>query len=368
MFRFQRIGMAAAAGVAGLLCNAQAEARTPPGADGEYKLTWENDEFLPAVDDRNDRFYTNGVRMERLEPSSSSDRRLLPGIPHRSWCVLCGKDSGTARVSTGYAFGQSMYTPEDISVATPQRNDRPWAGLLWVSRIARMSHEAGSLKAQRQDRIEVSLGIVGPASLAGDIQTWWHRDVVNAQRPEGWHNQLRNEPVLQLRYDTALRWPRKEGGPADVIPRVRANVGNALTSVEADLTLRLGYNLSGFGVHSVGPDAAAAAVAGVTKGRAGGWLRGRWRPSANVFVRGGGKAVAHSIFLDGNTFARNDIDIRRKPFVSELAAGFEIRVWRIAFGYQVVRRSSEFSRQKLGDTGPQKFGSFSLALVLGRSR
>lgn len=367
MYGLGRIA-AAATGVAALLCAAQAEAQTPSGADGEYRLTWENDEFLPAVDDRTDRFYTNGLRLERLEPSAKSDRRLVPGISHADWCLLCGEAAEHARVNTGYAFGQSMYTPEDISIAAPQRNDRPWAGLLWISRIARMSHDEPSLKAQRQDRIEMSLGIVGPASLAGDIQTWWHRDIVNAPRPEGWHNQLRNEPVLQLRYDTALRWPRKEGGLADLVPHIRANVGNALTSLEADLTVRIGYNLSGFGVHSAGPDAAPPPAAEVVTGRANALIGGRWRLSFNLFVRGGGKAVAHNIFLDGNSFAHDDIAIRRKPFVSEFAAGLELRIWRFALTYQVIRRGSEFSRRKLGDVPPQKFGSFSLAIILGRSR
>jgi lipid A 3-O-deacylase len=356
----------AAAGLAGLISAAQAQAQAGAEKPGEYRFTWENDEFLPAVGDRTDRFYTNGLRLERLAASGKSDRRLLPGISHDDWCLLCGDASKGAQVNTGYAVGQSMYTPELISIPTPQPNDRPWAGLLWVSRIARITQVQPSLKAQRQDRIEVSLGVVGPASLAGDTQTWWHTKVVHAPRPRGWHDQLRNEPVLQLRYDTALRWPRKEGGRADIIPRLRANVGNALTSLEADLTLRIGYNLSGFGVHTVGPDAAPPPAAEVVRrARANALRAGGWRPSFNLFVRGGANAIAHNIFLDGNTFARNDIRIRRKPFVTDMAAGVEIRLGRLGLTYQIIRRSSEFSRQKLGDGPPQKFGSFSLAWTIG---
>lgn len=360
--------VALAAGLTYTFLSAQGQAQTRSGTAGEYRLSWENDEFLPQVGDRTDRFYTNGLRLERLAPPAQSDRRLLPGISHPDWCLLCGGAIKRAEVNTGYAIGQSMYTPEDISVVAPQRNDRPWGGFLWVSRIARANHEERSLKAQRQDRIEISLGIVGPASLAGEAQRWWHRDIVSAQRPEGWHNQLRNEPVVQLRYDAALRWPRKEGGLADVVPRIRANVGNALTSVETDLTVRIGYNLTGFGIHSVGPDSSPSPAAESVTGRTNDLVRGGWRPSFNLFVRGGAKAIAHNIFLDGNSFARNEIDIRRKPFVSEFAAGFELRLWRLALTYQVVRRGSEFSRQKLGDAPPQKYGSFSLALILGSSR
>jgi len=345
---------------ASLLLATEGRAQTP----GEFRIYEENDSWLNPPNYRTDRYYTQGLRIEKLRRAEKSDAHFLPGISHSDWCSLvCGKGFKENNVNTGYAVGQNMYTPENILIAAPQPNDRPWAGLLYVSRIARASYEETSLKAQRQDRIEVSLGIVGPASLAGETQIGFH-DLIGEDRPAGWDNQLRNEPILQLRYDTALRWPRKEGGNVDFIPRLRANLGNALTSLEADVTVRIGRNLSGFGVTSAAQPAPAASV----MERQAYALRGSsWPASFNFFLRAGIKAVARNITLDGNTFARNDILIERTPLVPEFAAGVEVNlVGNFWLTYQFIHRGSEFERRKGGDAPPQRFGSVTLAFMTGR--
>lgn len=348
--------------VAGGLLAAEGQARAQAQAPGEIRFSAENDSLLNPFPSRTDRFYTNGLRVELLNPEGKSDRHFLPGITHADWCgLVCGKGSAEGHVNTGYAVGQTMYTPERIAIAAPQPNDRPWAGLLYASRIAQVSYEQGAF--QRRDRIEVSIGVVGPASLAGDTQIAFH-DLIGAGRPNGWDNQLRNEPILQLRYDTALRWPRKAGGNFDIIPRVRANVGNAVTSLEAEVTGRIGWNLGGFGVSTIGPEAAPASA---KSDPSGGARRGKWLSSFNLFVRAGMEAVAHNITLDGNTFVRNDILVRRKPFVPELGAGFEANlVGNFWLSYQFIHRGSDFSRRKLRDAPPQEFGSLTLAWTLRR--
>lgn len=262
-----------------------------------------------------------------------------------AWCkLLCGSDYTKGLVNTGYAVGQNMYTPAVITISAPQPYDRPWAGLLYASRIAVVTYEEPSLDAQRQDRIELTFGMVGPASLAEQTQIGWHH-VIKAHRPEGWDNQLRNEPVLQPRYEGALRWPKKEGGHADIIPRLRGNFGNALISLEAEVTGRIGVNLSGFGRSPI-----PATV-----------VRSPPKPSGNLFVRAGLKAVAHNIFLDGNTFVRNDIRIQRTVLVPEVAVGIEVGPFRhVSLTFQFIHRGSEF--RSLDRNAPaQEFGAFTLA-------
>jgi hypothetical protein len=354
--------MTGAAAALALLLAAEGTAQTQ--APGELRLYLENDSLLNPFPTRTDRYYTHGTRLEWILPEAKSDLHFLPGVDHSDWCSLvCGKHFAEGRVNTGFALGQNMYTPDDISVAAPQPNDRPWAGLLYVSRIARVSYVQWSLNAQRQDRIEVSLGVVGPASFAKEVQVGWH-DLWGFAPLNGWHNQLRNEPVLQLRYDTALRWPREDGGHADIIPRVRANVGNALTSLEAEVTGRIGWNLSGFGVQTIAPQLEPAAIpdAAETTGRA----HSKWRSSANLFLRAGIKAVAHNITLDGNTFARNNIRIERKPFVPEIGGGFELNLIRnFSVTFQFVHRGSEFESRNGRDAPAHEFGSLTLAWALG---
>lgn len=349
------------AAVAGAFASFPLAAEPRAEAPGEIRIIEENDLFNWFTQ-QTDRYYTQGLRGEWLSSSRKSDAHFLPGITHEDWCSLvCGRGARQGSVNTGYAIGQSMYTPADVTIAAPQPNDRPWAGLLYGSRIARISYEDPSFDAQRQDRIEVSLGIVGPASLAKDIQIGWH-DLWGFGPLNGWDNQLRNEPVLQLRYETALRWPRTGGRNADAVARVRANLGNALTSLEADATVRIGWNLTGFGVsqNPLAPPPAAFATTGQANA-----LRGAgWRASFNLFLRAGIKAVAHNILLDGNSFARNDIRIERTPFVPELAAGVEVGLAGFRVSFQFIHRGSEFETRRGGDAPAQQFGSITVALPL----
>lgn len=319
-------------------------------APGEVRLHEENDFFNP-FSEQTDRYYSQGLRLEFLAAPEKSDSRLLPAISHAAWCsLICGCGAAQGSVNTGYAIGQSIYTPTNIGIARPQPYDHPWAGLLYASRIARVSYLEPSLAAQRRDRIEISLGVVGPPSLAGDAQRWWHRQF-GFREPRGWDNQLKTEPVAQLAYETALRWPQTEGGNADVIPRMRANLGNALTSLEADLTVRVGWNLTGF---SPPPPASVASGEARRSGT-------HWLASGNLFLRAGGKAVAHNIVLDGNSFASNDIRITSDRFVPEFGAGVEINLvsnfWMTA---QFVHRGSEFVSWRGRRASAQEFGAITL--------
>ncbi|WP_066800966.1 lipid A deacylase LpxR family protein [Sphingomonas soli] len=325
---------------------------------GEVRIEEEDDFFNPFTQ-RTDRYYTQGLRIEWLRSAEKSGDHFLPAISHSDWCsLICGKEAADGRVQTGWAIGQNIYTPSTITIARAQPYDHPWAGMLYGSRIARVSYAAPKLRAQRQDRIELTVGIVGPASLAREAQTEWHR-LIRVELPRGWDHQLRNEPVVQLRYGTALRWPQEEGGNADVIARGRLNLGNALTSAEAEVTGRIGWNLSGFGAQTI-PFAAPMASTGAGPANA---LSGtRWLASGNLFFRLGGRAVARNIFLDGNTFIDNDIRIDRKPLVPEIASGTEVNlVGRFWLTLSFVRRGSEFRSWRGVSAPAQEFGGITLA-------
>ena len=331
---------------------------------GEFRVYSENDRYNWFTD-HTDRFYTQGLRVEWLYNSGDSGRQFLPGISHGDWCsLLCGDGhiDQLGNVNTGFAIGQNMYTPGDITIAAPQLDDRPWAGLLYGSRIARIRYHDATFGAAREDRVEVSLGVVGPASLAGATQTWWHDDIINADHPEGWHNQLRNEPVVQLRYESALRLEIARDN-ADMIPRVRVNLGNALASIEGELTARIGVGLTGFGVTTAAPSVPPPIALAEQQSA---FSANGWRPRFNVFARAGVKAVAHNITLDGNSFRDNDILVERKPFVPEIAAGVEVNPFgAIWLTYQFVMRGSEFETSGGRDSPVQEFGSITFSVRPG---
>ncbi|MEL7729294.1 lipid A deacylase LpxR family protein [Citromicrobium bathyomarinum] len=350
------------------------------GGPDEITVFEENDVINP-FSEGTDRFYTQGLRIEWFDHHRKADDDFLPAVSNEAWCsLLCGDGGDRATFHSGFAIQQTMYTPERIDIARPQPFERPWAGLLSVSRIARATYPS-SHGATRRDTIEVSLGVTGPPSLAGDTQIWWH-DVIGAQRPNGWENQIGTEPILQTRYESSLRWPRESGGNADFVGRVGFNLGNALVSAESDAIFRIGWNLTGFGPSSIPgpksftlPNAEARAKVedkrSRTKrsGRASGAApngnrRTKWFDSGNLFVRGGLSVIAHSIVLDGNTFATNDIRIDRKLLVPEVAIGAQLNLvdgfWLTG---QFVHRGSEYQSIRGRDADPQEFGAITLAWI-----
>jgi hypothetical protein len=325
----------------------------------EVRLHEENDSI--PIGDWTDRYYTQGLKFEAFWHDLGPDASFLPGISHAQWCsLICGKGAKTARVEAGFAIGQNMYTPERIEIARPQPYDLPWAGHLYASRVARIGYEEPSLRARRQDRIDITVGVVGPVAFAKQTQIFWHDKVTPAPRPNGWDNQLKNEPVLQLRYETTLRWPRREGGKIDFTSRVRANVGNALVALEGEITGRVGWNLSrlGGGSNGVSPPILLGEERTATRK----WPR--LLTTGSFFVRTGMQAVAHNIILQGNTFTDNDIRIRKKPFVPERAAGVELNLigdfWVTA---QRVRRGSEFKTLRGRHAPDHEFTAVTLAWI-----
>lgn len=330
----------------------------------EFRIYEENDFFNPFTE-QTDRYYTQGLRLEWLAHDRAQEATFLPGITHRQWCaILCGARSQTGQTSSGFAVGQNIYTPANIRISAPQPNDRPWAGLLYASRIAQVSYGVPALAAQRQDRIELSAGVVGPAALAKQTQIRWHK-LIGVPRPEGWAHQLGNEPVLQARYDSALRWPPADGGNADLIARGRISVGNIVTSLEADITGRLGWNLAGFASPPI-PSAPPPPISVAGADKAASSRQIRWLRSANFFLRAGGRAVARNIFLDGNSFSDRDLRINRKILVPEVGVGVEGNlVGSLWLTFQFIHRGSEFETRSGRDAPAQEFGALSLAWKLG---
>lgn len=162
-----------------------------------FQFTWENDSWLRGGTDR---WYTNGIRgswgwackddqpVSKVLQSAAS----LVNVGDMEWS--CTGERATPKVV--YTLGQTMYTPNDITKAHPQPDDRPWAGFLYVA-ASTLSHAGSTSSAS-----EIKVGITGPASHADDAQRLIHR-VFNAPRPEGWIHQLRGRLGVQLTHARA---------------------------------------------------------------------------------------------------------------------------------------------------------------------
>lgn len=296
---------------------------------GEATLTIDNDFFAGF-----DRHYTNGVQLALLGEMASLPRPLRGLHPFGS----------AVDEKYTFAIGQRIYTPAGVEASTPDPADRPYAG--WLYALAEFRMRRGGVL----DHFMVSVGMVGPASLARQSQNAVH-GVVGTDRAQGWPAQIHNEPTLLLAYERA--WPRVMSGSfdrlqLDLTPRVGASLGNAFTYASAGAIVRLGSRLPDDfpATHvSLGPprDGYRANVS------SGGWY---------VWAGADARLVARNIFLDGNTF-RDSASVDRKPFVWDAQAGVAATWGYQRLGFTLVRRSAEFTGQGRSD----KFGQLTYSFM-----
>ena len=305
---------------------------------GSLTVQLENDVFGGGTD----RHYTNGMRISyvfpahKLPPLARFLRSITPFIDRHAEMRVMG------------AVGQNIFTPSDILDTALIAGDRPYAGWLYA--------EIGLsvLDGRVRDSAVLSLGVVGPASLAKDTQRWWH-GVIGVEKPEGWANQLRNEPAVLFLFEREwlTRRPLIEDKLyVDFSPRAGFALGNVFDYVAAGGMIRLGPNLPrDFGVPRIRPSLPGS---------------GLFAPPDHgfdwyLFAGGEVRFVARNIFLDGNTFASSH-SVDKKPFVFDAQIGAALTLnlsgAPLRLSYALVFRSKEFKAQ----TQANVFGSISASV------
>ncbi len=290
---------------------------------GIFAASLENDYFTNEDDN-----YTNGVRFAFL-----SAENYLPGWVERGANAL-PFFSKEGRKRWHVALGQSMYTPSNIAIASLQPNDRPYAG--WLYGSVGVISDTG----YRLDNLQLTLGVVGPASGAGETQKIVH-DFIDYTHPQGWHNQLENEPGIMLEYERKWRGLYEFspfGWGVDITPSVGASLGNIFTHASVGTVVRFGYDLpSDYGPPLIRPNL----------------------PGSDFFVPSGdfgwyffagveGRAVARNIFLDGNTF-EDSHSVDKLPFVGGVQGGIAFTYQNTRIAYTHIMRTREFHGQEEDD-------------------
>lgn len=263
-------------------------------------------------------------------------------------------------------FGQSMYTPENYTRADLIEDDRPYAGLLYVGLAwNRRVHPEGA-KYEMLDTRELTLGVIGPWSLAEQSQYTVHK-LRGIDRFNGWDNQLHNEPAFQGAMERKFKryvgtGAVSPGWGGDMIGSYALRVGNIETAASVGFELRGGWNLpNDFGSYPIRPGTenrppSAASDLRTTQPKS----SRAPRPGSHVFASFEAKAVAWDFSLDGNLF-RNSHHVNRRPWVAQATAGISsqwlVRGRGIRLAVMRVWRTREFDRQ--GDD--HEFGSVALS-------
>jgi lipid A 3-O-deacylase len=295
-----------------------------------FSLVTENDSYISISGDRH---YTNGIYFSwtsQAQPETRSFARhlMLPG---------------TGEWRSGFFLGQAIFTPENLTAFTPPANDRPYAG--WLFGGARLYRDGGTVL----DKIEVTLGVVGPAALGSDVQKAWHAAFVpSAAHPNGWHAQLRDEPGLVLSSQRIWRVTLKRKGlEAELLPEANLSAGNVYAYAGAGAMLRLGRNLAA----DWGPPRIAPAQQGSD-------FQTVDRFAWYIFAGGEARALARNLFLDGNSFDAGPT-VAKQTIVGDINGGAALLFPHARLIASYTRRSAEFRGQK----GADQLGSLTVSFI-----
>ncbi len=282
-------------------------------------IVYENDLFA-----HQDRGYTDGIRIAWLSAEGGGDlwsRAVLD--------ILSFPLQGHKRVSL--AVGQSMYTPQDLSRQDIVEDDQPYAG--WLYGTMGVVTDTGKVL----DTVALTLGMVGPSSYAEQTQKAVHH-IVGSPYPAGWKNQLHDELAGGISYQR--KWRNivhftTLGLEGDASPDIGITVGTLRTDAAIGSTFRLGYDLPA----DYGPPRIRPTLPGSD------FFIPAQTISGYCFSAIEGRAVAHTIFLDGNSY-QSSPHVEKKPLVADIQIGAVLTYHRVRLSYTHVFMTKEFTTQK----------------------
>jgi lipid A 3-O-deacylase len=296
---------------------------------GAFSFYLENDVFALT-----DRYYTHGVKLAWISPFK-----------------MIRRSGPLSRQAISVSLGQNIYTPYEIEREDLIEDDRPYAGISYLTLALHRKKE------HNMETFEFLLGIVGPSSLAKQMQKFVH-SLYRGTQPQGWHHQLKDEIVYNFFFDKKWRIFRsvktKKVG-YDLIGHFSGSVGTMMTAAATGWQFRFGSNLPmDFGTFLLRPGGESGSLfTEQTNHRA-----DSKRSGIHGFVYLVGHAVYRNIFLDGNTL-QDSHRVDKRLFVGDIVLGVVISKNRFKFSYAYVFRTKQFKTQGK----PQIFGAINISYV-----
>lgn len=299
-----------------------------------------------------DRDYTNGIKVTWISPDLSEyqDDPRLPVWSHTLIEALPFLEGPGFLRTISLSLGQNIYTPDNIDAETRADGERPYAGVTYGA-IGFHTRNAAIM-----DTWEFDLGIIGPHSYVENTQKAVHR-WTGSRYPNGWDNQIKDEPFLNMYYERKWRLSpasRGQGFGCDAIPHAGCAVGNAFTALNGGGQVRLGWNLpNDFGTMLIRPGSDTNAPIDDQDPRLN---QAGQRFSLHAFAAVDAYACLLDIALDGNNF-RSSGHVERYPFTAHIAGGLGMIAGRFKLTYAYVYRTKEYTTQK----ERQKYGAITLS-------
>lgn len=303
---------------------------------GPWRLTIhsENDSNLYQPNSPSDRDYTagNGFTLAWRPAFADDLARRLPD--------LGGGFGDAPDTAFGVQAAQLIFTPVRIELERPQPDERPFAGYLFVGGYLQRASD------DTLDHVQLDVGVLGSGSGAEQAQKLIHDVFPASTEPNGWDNQVHDEPALQLtlrrkwRSDADAASFDLAGLPlqAQAIPGVELELGNATRQLEASILGRVGYRLP----DDFGPGRIFEPASFTGDPRTG------W--SGYLFGRLTGRVVEHDLFLEGSDFRNpRHPTVSKEPFVGEaalgLAVGYRGEHWAVNLNYAQIYATQQYVEQ-----------------------
>lgn len=318
---------------------------SPPIKMENFTLYFENDTFGGT-----DKDYTNAIKLtwtsDDIDGNSSDySANDLPLIG-KFW----SREGDRRHLS--FSLGQDIYTPENTDTMVLVEDERPYAGYLYASFAL---HRRNRFVL---DTLELTLGVVGPASQAEETQSLIH-NIIDTDSPAGWDNQLGDELGVTLTWQRSWQAAASDfdGWEWDIMPHFGFSLGNVVTFANAGFGVRFGRkSFLDYNIAPVRPGGSVLVPMAEPEGRSN---RHNKRDFGVIwFFRAEGRAVAHNVFLDGNTF-EDSHSVDKENFVVDLSAGVSFIYKSVRLTYAQIYRTSEYKEKDGGHT----FGSIALSFM-----
>ena len=193
-------------------------------------FTVDNDIFVG-----NDSGYSNGFYYSWISPVMGNERREAPILVTP---LLWSLDDQVQRASViSSTIGQTLNTPEDITIEDPAEDELPYSGLLFFNQTFL------SIKKGHADKLSTTVGLVGPSSGAEASQKLVH-SITGSDKPKGWDTQLKDELVFDFRRGRVWRSWHSDNERFDLLLDSEASLGTLISAISVGATFRYGRVLS----------------------------------------------------------------------------------------------------------------------------
>lgn len=282
-----------------------------------FRFNYENDFFTSS-----DIYYTQGYQLELVTPWL-----------HKNPINHLFLELKNSEQKYGLLLENLGYIPTSIKVAAIQYNDRPYAATIALKSFL------VSIDTLRKSRLSSSLviGLIGPAALGNEIQTGIHK-WIGDEIPQGWHNQIKNDLVLdyELAYEKQLFKYRRL---AAINLDTKAHLGTFNTFASLGLNAAFGIVNSPFAS-----------------------VKNKKKFAAYVFSQPHFKAIGYDASMQGGIFSNSPYTISAygiEHFVFENNYGIIIQFRTLYFEYFRNDISKEF---KTGAS--HKWGGFKIGFTI----